>query len=217
MRHQFVARLPTRTRRTLTITTPRESPLPLRLFQSLFNHDFLRGKAFLSYMFPADLRYGVIAVMGESASEPVRCLLVDPPADGNGEGARRLRLLQRMRYLRDWISFISPRSQLASALQTRLAALEQLSNPFLLDGVPLLKGNGNRYDFTASITGFGGHSSLFASKSKISDGPAGGIITPLPNGDLRDLGPTWGLTRLTRTVLLWMSRTQHNRVKMCLL
>jgi hypothetical protein len=141
-----------------------------------------------AYTYPADLRYGTITVMGESADEPVKCLLLDPPADGDGAAAARFRLLQRMRFLRDWISFISPRSQLASALQTRLAALERLPDPFILDGVPLLKGNGKPFDFTPIGGMLGGHASFFAAKSKITDGPAGGVVVPLPNGDLFFLG-----------------------------
>ncbi len=141
-----------------------------------------------AYAFPADLRYGTIAVMGESVDDPVKCLLVDPPADGDGTKAQRFRLLQRMKFLRDWISFISPRSQLASALQTRLAALERLPDPFLLDGVPLLKGSGKPFDFTPIGGMLGEHASFFTSKSKITDGPAGGVVVPLPSGDLFMLG-----------------------------
>jgi hypothetical protein len=141
-----------------------------------------------NYPYPANLRYGTITVMGESVNEPVRCLLVDPPAEGDGAVARRFQLLQRMRFLRDWVSFISPRSQLASAMQTRLAAMERLPDPLFLDGVPLLKGNGQRFDFTPIGGMFGGHASFFGRKSKITDGPAGGIVTSLPNGDLLFLG-----------------------------
>src|ERR1044071_8206367 len=60
-----------------------------------------------SYAFPADLRYGTIAVMGQSVADPVKCLLVDPPAEGDGKAAEGFRILQRVRFLRDWISFIS--------------------------------------------------------------------------------------------------------------
>lgn len=141
-----------------------------------------------AYEYPADLRYGTITVMGESVTDAVKCLLVDPPADGDGTKAQKLRLLQRMRFLRDWISFISPRSQLASALQTRLVALERLPDPFLLDGVPLLRGNGKLFDFSPIEGMLGGHASFFATKSKIVDGPAGGVVVPLPNGDLFMLG-----------------------------
>ena len=42
-----------------------------------------------------------------------------------------------MGFLRDIISFVAPRSQLAAALSTRLADLMAVSDPFQLDGVPL--------------------------------------------------------------------------------
>lgn len=139
------------------------------------------------YPYPADLRYGTITVMGESVAHPVKCLLVDPPA-GSGATAARFRLLQRIRFVRDWISFISPRSQLASAVATRVAALERLPDPFVLEGVPLLRGNGQPFDFTPIGGMLGGHSSFFSVKSRITDGPAGGVAVPLPGGDLFFLG-----------------------------
>ena len=151
-------------------------------------NDIAEREKLNAYPYPADLRYGTITVMGESVDDPVKCLLVDPPADGDGTVAERFRLLQRMRCLRDWISFISPRSQLAAALQTRLVALERLPDPFLLDGVPLLKGNGKPFDFTPIGGMLRGHASFFTAKSKITDGPAGGVIVPLPNGNLFMLG-----------------------------
>lgn len=87
-----------------------------------------------SYPYPADLRYGTITVLGLNAKAPVRCLLVDPEPEGNEARARKLRVVQRMRFLRDWIAFVSPKSQLASALSTRLASLEELEDPFQLAG-----------------------------------------------------------------------------------
>src|ERR1700722_4632714 len=93
-----------------------------------------------------------------------------------------------MRFLRDWISFISPRSQLAVAIQTRLAAMEQLANPFELENVPLLRGSGREFEFTPVGSSPGNHSSFFLTKSRISDGPAGGVVVPLPSRDLFFLG-----------------------------
>lgn len=136
----------------------------------------------------ATIRYGTIAVMGESVEKPVKCLLVDPPADGDAAKAAQFRILQRMRYIADWISFISPRSPFASALQTRIAALERIENPFALDGVPLRKANGQPFDFPLVGAGSSRHSSFFSTKSRITDGPAGGVVVPLPNGNLFFLG-----------------------------
>jgi len=140
------------------------------------------------YAYPADLRYGTITVLGKDAKASVRCLLVDPePEDSEGR-ARKLHLVQRMRFLRDWIVFVSPRSQLSAALSTRLAALEELENPFLLDGIPLRKGNGELFGFGPEEFFRRGHSPFFANKSRISDGPAGGITLQLPNGNLFFMG-----------------------------
>lgn len=141
-----------------------------------------------SYRYPADLRYGTITVMGESTTDPVKCLLVDPPADGDGNSALQLKLIQRLKFICDWISFISPRSQFASALQTRIASIENLPDPRLLDGVPLLKGNGEPFEYGPMGWMPGQHSSFFSSKCRITDGPAGGVVVPLPNGNLFFLG-----------------------------
>jgi hypothetical protein len=137
------------------------------------------------YPYPADIRYGTITVMGKNSKIPVKCLLVDPPANENQQNPRNLKIIQRIKYLRDWISFISPRSQLASALQTRAIAIEQIENPMLLDGIPLLKGNGEIFDFSPIS---GQHSWFFNSKSKVIDGPAGGIIVPLGDNRILFLG-----------------------------
>jgi hypothetical protein len=66
--------------------------------------------------------------------------------------------------------------------------VERLKNPLLLDGVPLLKGNGQPFDFSPIGGMLRGHAFFFATKSKITDGPAGGVIVPLPRGDLFFLG-----------------------------
>lgn len=141
-----------------------------------------------AYPYPADLRYGTITVLGQNAKARVRCLLVDPEPEGNEARARKLRVVQRMRFLRDWIAFVSPRSQLAAALSTRLASLEELEDPFQLDGVPLRKANGELFEFGPEEVFRRGHSPFFANKSRILDGPAGGVTLQLPNGDLFFMG-----------------------------
>jgi len=92
-----------------------------------------------------------------------------------------------MRFLRDWISFISPRSHLAVALATRVAAIEVLENPFELDRVPLLRGNAERFELVP-FDRYGEHSRFLASKSKIIDGPAGGEIVRVSDRALFLLG-----------------------------
>jgi hypothetical protein len=128
---------------------------------------------------PSSLRYGTIAVVDGRKDGNVRCLLTDPPAEQVHEDPMRFRLLNRMRRLRDWISFLSPQSALATALATRVADLEVVTNPFELDNVRLQRGTGERF----IIETYGGvswrHSNFMASKSRVTDGPAGGVVLQL--------------------------------------
>lgn len=141
-----------------------------------------------SYHYPANLRYGTITVMDTRRDGSVRCWLVDPEPESVEIQAAKLRLINRMRFLRDWISFIGPRSQIASSLSTRVADLETLSNPFELDSIPLLKGTGDpfkpisspfRTDYTLSF--------LFG-KSHVTDGPTSGVVTQVLDNALFFLG-----------------------------
>jgi hypothetical protein len=141
------------------------------------------------YPHPASIRYGTICAIGQSVSDPVTCLLVDPPSDGDASSAGVLRLLLRMQFIRDWITTISPRSPFAASLQTRLLALQTLDNPFTLSEIPLIRGDGEPFDFAVTA----GHSQFFAFKSKVSTGTEGGIVVPLPDGKLFFLGITQAL------------------------
>lgn len=132
------------------------------------------------------LRYGTITVLDPRRDGNVRCWLTDPPTD-IALNPSVFRLIQRMRFLRDWISFISPRSHLAVALATRVAALEALQNPFELDRVPLLRGNAQPFELIP-FDRYGEHSRFLAGKSKIVDGPAGGEIVRVSNQALFLLG-----------------------------
>ena len=135
---------------------------------------------------PASLRYGTITAVDSRTNGNVRCWLTDPPAELDRD-PRTFRLMQRMRFLRDWISFISPRSHLAVALSTRFADMEALNDPFELNGVALRRGNGERFDFTTP-QGFEEHSSFLATKSRITDGPAGGVVVQISDEQLFLLG-----------------------------
>lgn len=130
---------------------------------------------------PAAVRYGTITVLDRRADGNARCLLVDPDPEGLLLNPRAARLLSRVRFLRDWISFLSPRSQLAAALATRVADLEALDDPFLLNRVALLKGNGKPFEFE-TYDMFGRHASFFANRSRVSDGPAGGNLLQASDG-----------------------------------
>jgi hypothetical protein len=135
---------------------------------------------------PASLRYGTITALDSRTDGNVRCLLTDPPPAPQDETPIRFRIIQRMRFIRDWVSFISPRSQLASALSTRVMALENLGDPRDLDGVPLLRGNGRPFEFTPS--GPSGHSTFFTNRSRVTDGTAGGEVVRLSRNSLFLLG-----------------------------
>ena len=137
---------------------------------------------------PASLRYGTITVVDGRKDGSVRCLLTDPPPDPTDDTPQRFKLLNRMRHLRDWISFISPRSPLAAALATRLADLEAVANPFELGGVPLRRGNGEPFEFEPFDSVTRRHSTFMASKSRVTDGPAGGAVVQLLDSELLFLG-----------------------------
>jgi hypothetical protein len=137
--------------------------------------------------YPASLRYGTITVVDSRKDGNVLCLLTDPPPDPREDTPRRFRLVQRMRFIRDWVSFISPRSQLAAALSTRVAALENMRDPFELNGVHLVRGNGRPFDF-APYRPLGQHSTFLANRSRVTDGPAGGEVVRLSENALFLLG-----------------------------
>ena len=140
------------------------------------------------YPFPASVRYGTIAAVDARRGSVVKCWLLDPPSNESGLNARKLRLMNRMRFLWDWIGFLAPRSQLASALASRIAALERLSDPFELDGVPLRKGSGHPFAITPFDPSSGRHSWWLDNKSRIADGPAGGVVLPMRGEAILFLG-----------------------------
>lgn len=147
--------------------------------------DIRAAEAAGSYPYPADLRYGTITVLGKSPSSPLHCWLVDPDG-GEGSSAAEVRILHRVSFLRDWISFVAPRSPVATALSTRLGALLASSSLADLDGIELLNGLGERIQFEPFA--FGRPNSFFASKSVVTDGPAGGVVFQLSPSYLMFLG-----------------------------
>jgi hypothetical protein len=85
------------------------------------------------------------------------------------------------------ISLISPRSRLAAALQTRIAALSSLTVIDELDGVPLKKGDGSEFS-SATFATTGEHNSWFAGKSVVTDEPVGGQVVPVDKTCLLFIG-----------------------------
>jgi hypothetical protein len=136
------------------------------------------------YRYPADLRYGTIAVLGMDRDEPVHCWLVDPDPAGRAARAYRVRLLNRMMFLGDWIRFISPRSQFAAALSTRISALMRIAHPRELDGVPLASASGESFEFSPWDPFRQRPCSFFGTKSHVTDGPAGGVVLKLTDRHL---------------------------------
>lgn len=137
--------------------------------------------------YPAAVRYGTVTALDAGTHDMVRCWLVDPdPEDGEWE-PRRFKLVARMGFLSKWISIVSPRSQLASALATRVNDMGKLSNPFELDGIPLLRGNGEPFAYPTTSP-FSPHSTFFGNKTRVTDGPAGGIAVQVSSSELAFLG-----------------------------
>jgi hypothetical protein len=132
--------------------------------------------------YPASIRYGTITAVDRRVAGNVRCWLTDPPSEKIDDDPKRFKLINRMRHLRNWISFISPRSALAAALSTRFADMEAMTNPFELDGVPLRRGNNEPFAFDTFDYAFP------ASKSRVVNGPAGGVVIQLSDECLFFLG-----------------------------
>jgi hypothetical protein len=137
---------------------------------------------------PASLRYGTITAVDARKDGNLRCWLTDPPPSQVDDTPQRFKLLNRVRHLRDWITFISPRSPLAAALATRVADLEAMADPFELDGVPLRRGNDEPFAFEAFNFATRRHSTFLASKSRVTDDPAGGVVVQLSDRELLFLG-----------------------------
>jgi hypothetical protein len=126
------------------------------------------------------LPYGVIAAVSKSPQN-LRCLLLDPVPSDHERSPRDLQIFARLRFLWWIVWFVSPRSLLATALSTRSAAVESILNPFELDGVPLGRPDGKPFTIEYADGRGYGHVVFFNSRSRISDGPAGGVVFPLNN------------------------------------
>jgi len=141
-----------------------------------------------TYRYLSNLRYGTISVLDYNKESTAKCWLVDPDPDELDVPPGKLRLINRLKFFRDWISFISPRSQLATALSTRIGDIEALSNPNELNGVALRRSNGEKlFIERPDPRGYGG-SSFYQNKSRVTDGPARGIIVYMENNSFFFLG-----------------------------
>lgn len=145
--------------------------------------------------YPAAVRYGTVTALDGGRNDLVRCWLVDPDPENEDWEPRRFRLLARMRFLSRWMSIVSPRSQLASALATRVNDMASLSDPFELSGKPLLRGNGEPFSYPIASPS-SHHSTFFANKTRVTDGPAGGIAIHVGKDVLGFLGIRQDLVEL---------------------
>jgi hypothetical protein len=136
-----------------------------------------------NYKYPADLRYGIICAVGDHG--PLRCLLTDPPGE-NGTDPKRYRLLARLQFMFNWISLLSGRSQLAASFATRLHALMGLQDPFVLAGVPLVRGNGKVYEIAPQVLARA--PSTFSHLCHVRDGQAIGTLVRTANEQCFFLG-----------------------------
>jgi hypothetical protein len=130
--------------------------------------------------------YGTISVLDERPDSVARCWLVDPPADVP-DNADRFKIVARLTYIANLISLISPRSTLAAALQSRVAAISSLTDLAELDGIRLRKGNGSEFSSTTFST-TGEHNPWFSGKSVVTDGPVGGQVVPVDKTCLLFIG-----------------------------
>jgi hypothetical protein len=152
------------------------------------------------YQHPTSLRYGTITAVDPRHDRNVKCWLVDPEPEKISDTPKRFKLLTRMGFLRDWISFISPDSQLASAITIRVADLETRSDPFILDNIPLRRKNGDLFNYNIPfipLPGFPLHSKFFSKKSRVTDGPAGGVVFQISDNELFFIGIMQSLVTLT--------------------
>jgi len=136
--------------------------------------------------YPANIRYGTITSVDPLKQGNVRCWLVDPPPEDIRTNPKYFKLINRLNSLLNWILLISPHSQLTPVLATRLRDLKILINPFELNNMPLLKSNSE--PFTFKEIDFFGHTTFTTNKSRVVNGPAGGVTIQLSDNFLFLLG-----------------------------
>jgi len=132
------------------------------------------------------LLYGTIGVLDDRQKSVARCWLLDPPLTFDAS-PKQFRIIARLSAIADLLSFISLRSAVTTALRNRVNALKSLGNINELDGVALVKGNGEDFD-KRSLTGFGERNPWFWNKSYVTDGPAGGQVIALDDSALLFIG-----------------------------
>jgi hypothetical protein len=128
------------------------------------------------------LRYGAITAI-PSRQQALKCWLLDPPPEDDQREPRDLRIIARLRFLRWIIWLVSPRSHLATALANRVRDAETLRQPYELSGIPLVNADGSPLEVSYNIARYRSFAAFFGSRSRVDDGPAGGVVVPVPKRD----------------------------------
>jgi hypothetical protein len=143
------------------------------------------------------IRYGTITALDPRPDGTAKCWLVDPDVTQIPDSPRRHKLISKLRYVRDWVAIISPRSQFAAALTTRLADMEHMDNPYELDGVPLLRGSGESFAFHRGNWPNANWKPFLYGRSHVKGYPASGLLVPISDTRLFFLGMQEELLALT--------------------
>lgn len=130
--------------------------------------------------------YGTIAALDDRTDSIAKCWLLDPPTEET-VSPEKFRIISRFTAISELVSFISARSQLSTALQTRLASLAALDDINTLNNVPLRRGDGTVFS-TAVFSFSGSHNPWLIGKSIVTDGPAGGQVFQMDEKNLFFIG-----------------------------
>lgn len=138
------------------------------------------------YHRPAALRYGTILAIDQNPDSVMHCRLVDPEGSSIQRDPRATRLIHRLRWAASLVATITSRSPFTVAINNRLAALEDLDNPFALAERPLVKGDGSPFNVAPKPGNSG--SPFFMYRSTVNGSDYGGIVFPYDPGHLMFLG-----------------------------
>lgn len=132
-------------------------------------------------------RIGTI-VSFPKATGRIKCWLLDPEPDIEAADPRRLKLLSRLNFIWWVIWIIAPRSRLAMALASRIAAIRTLRDPFELTRIPLREASGEPMEVRYPSRVGSQVPNFFLSRSRIVEGPAGGVVVPIDRESMLFIG-----------------------------
>lgn len=89
----------------------------------------------------ADTCLSTIVAVSKKLDQHVKCWILDPPSETNNSEPSKNRLLSRLYYYGEILNWISPRSQLSTALINRIRAIEKSSAYQELNKLVLVKGD----------------------------------------------------------------------------